>query len=474
MSQDSATRVLLRRYRRAWHHAWRNRKTMEAPPRLAHEVQFLPAALALQEQPVHPAPRYIQWAIMAFAVLALLWACVGEIDVVATATGRIVPSGKSKVIQPSDVAVVKAIHVQDGQRVEAGDLLVELDARITAADVERLKSDLLAAQVNSARASALLDAIQSERQPASLVGLIPHATSEQQQGAQRWLQGQYLELRSTLDQKDAEIDQRTAEIRAAKASIASLRESLPIARQLSADYKRLLDKAIVGKHAWLQQEQARLEQERELQVQQVRLQELAAARKEAMGSRQSVVAQARRAMLDLLHESTRETTALTQELQKAEQRNRLMRLTAPVDGTVQQLAIHTDGGVVTEAQPLMVIVPIDQPVEVEAMLENKDIGFVRPGQDVEIKIETFTYTKYGVVHGTVQSISSDAIEDERLGLVYSTRIQLKENRIQVGENIVALSPGMSVRAEVKTDKRRVIEYFLSPLQQYASESLVER
>ncbi|MCY1493574.1 Hemolysin secretion protein D, chromosomal [compost metagenome] len=474
MNRSSATRALLRRYRTTWRHAWRSRKAMDAPPRLAHEIQFLPAALALQEQPVHPAPRYIQWTIMAFAAAALLWACLGEIDVVATATGRIVPNGKSKVIQPSDVAVVKAIHVHDGQRVRAGDLLVELDAQITTADVERLKGDLLAARVDNARSRAMLDAIQNEREPASLAEFIAEATPHQQQAAQRWLQGQYLELRSTLAQGAAEIDQRAAEIRAANASIASLRESLPIARQLSADYKKLLDKAIVGKHAWLQREQARLEQERELQVQQSRLQELTAARREAEHGRQSVLAQARRTMLDLQHESAQTIASLIQELKKAEQRNRLMRLTAPVDGIVQQLAIHTDGGVVTEAQPLMVIVPVDQPVEVEAMLENKDIGFVRAGQDVEIKVETFTYTKYGVVHGTVQSISSDAIDDEKLGLVYSARIRLRENSIRVGENSIELSPGMAVRAEVKTDKRRVIEYFLSPLQQYADESLVER
>jgi hemolysin D len=120
------------------------------------------------------------------------------------------------------------------------------------------------------------------------------------------------------------------------------------------------------------------------------------------------------------------------------------------------------------------IVPRDQPVEVEAMLENKDIGFVRPGQEVEIKVETFTFTKYGVVHGTVISISNDAIEDEKRGLLYSTRIQLKENSIKMAGKQIPLSAGMAVRAEVKTDKRKVIDYFLSPLQQYQDESLNER
>jgi hemolysin D len=470
----SAKRDLINRYRQAWRHSWQNRKAMDAPARLNHEVQFLPAALALQEQPVHPAPRYTQWTIMAFAALTLLWACVGEIDVVATASGKIVPSGKSKVIQPSEVAVVKAIHVYDGQQVKVGDLLIELDTSMTGADVERLNSDLLAAQVDSARAHALLDAIQHNRAPASLAQLIPQASAEQQLAAQRWLQGQYLELQSTLEQSAAAIEQRTAEIQAAQSTVASLELSLPITRELAADYKRLLERQFVAKHAYLEKEQIRLDQERELSIQQSRVRELSAAKKAAQSQQNSVIAQTRRAMLDLQHESQQRAAALTQELKKAQQRDSLMRLIAPVDGTVQQLAIHTNGGVVTEAQPLMVIVPSDQPVEVEAMLENKDIGFVRPGQTVEIKVETFSFTKYGVVDGVVQSISNDAIEDERLGLVYSARIQLKKNTIQVGENLIALSPGMAVRAEVKTDKRKVIDYFLSPLKQYTAESLSER
>ncbi|MFI8744763.1 HlyD family type I secretion periplasmic adaptor subunit [Pseudomonas sp. NPDC077186] len=470
----SAKRDLINRYRQAWRHSWQNRKAMDAPARLNHEVQFLPAALALQEQPVHPAPRYTQWTIMAFAALTLLWACVGEIDVVATASGKIVPSGKSKVIQPSEVAVVKAIHVYDGQQVKVGDLLIELDTSMTGADVERLNSDLLAAQVDSARAQALLDAIQHNRAPTSLAQLIPQANAEQQLAAQRWLQGQYLELQSTLEQSAAAIEQRTAEIQAAQSTVASLELSLPITRELAADYKRLLERQFVAKHAYLEKEQIRLDQERELSTQQSRVRELSAAKKAAQSQQNSVIAQTRRAMLDLQHESQQRAAALTQELKKAQQRDSLMRLTAPVDGTVQQLAIHTNGGVVTEAQPLMVIVPSDQPVEVEAMLENKDIGFVRPGQTVEIKVETFIFTKYGVIDGVVQSISSDAIEDERLGLVYSARIQLKRNTIQVGENLIALSPGMAVRAEVKTDKRKVIDYFLSPLKQYTAESLSER
>lgn len=469
-----AKRELLQRYRSAWRHSWRRRKQMDSPPRLTHEVQFLPAALALQEKPPHPAPRYIQWTILVFFSLALLWACVGEIDVVATAAGKVVPSGKTKVIQPAEVAVVKSIHVYDGQEVKAGELLVELDSQITGADVERLKSDLLAARVDSARAGALLGAIASGREPGEVSAVLAGVDEARVRSAQVWVQGQYLELRSSVAQMQAGIEQRSAEVAAAESSIISLQKTLPIARQLAEDYRRLLDRNFVAKHAWLEKEQALLDQERELAVQKAQLREIQASRREAEERKEGVLAQSRRAMLDLQHGAEQRVASLSQDLVKAEQLDRLTRLVAPVDGTVQQLAIHTPGGVVTEAQPLMVIVPLDQPVEVEAMLENKDIGFVHPGQNVEIKVETFTFTKYGVADGTIVSISNDAIEDENKRLFYSVLVRIDRSSIYVNGKEMTLSPGMGVVAEVKTDRRRIIDYFLSPLQQHIQDSFDER
>jgi len=151
-----------------------------------------------------------------------------------------------------------------------------------------------------------------------------------------------------------------------------------------------------------------------------------------------------------------------------------MKLVAPVDGLVQQVAVHTVGGVVTPAQALMVVVPKDDALEVEAFVENKDIGFVRDGQEAEIKIETFSYTKYGTIHAKVTQVSNDAVNDEKRGLIYSSRVKPERSAVQVGERVVNLSPGMAVTVEIKTDKRRVIEYFLTPLLQYTSESLRER
>lgn len=470
----SDTFSLLQRYRRAWSHSWRQRKNMEAPVRLAHELQFLPSALELQETPVHPAPRIFTWSIMGFAALALIWACIGKIEVVAVAPGKIVPSGKTKLIQSSETGVVRAIHVNDGQLVRPGELLVELDPTAANADVSRIQSEMLASRIDSARGAAMLDAINLQRPPASLEGTITNASPEQMLSAGRWLQGQYQEYRTSLALVDAEILQRSAEIQSAQAQVASLQQAVPIATRLAGDYQKLLQKNYVSRHGYLEKEQARLDLQRQLSVQQASVLQHTAALEEARRRRENVVAQNRRAMLDLLQEANQKVAVQSQELSKARYQENLTNLRAPVSGTVQQLAVHTVGGVVTPAQALMVIVPANQPVEVEAMLENKDVGFVHVGQAVTVKVETFTFTRYGTVDGEVLTVSNDAIEDDKRGLIYSSRIRLKSDQIQVNGRQVALSPGMSVTAEIKTDRRRVIDYVLSPLQQYRDESFRER
>ncbi|MDN3223927.1 HlyD family type I secretion periplasmic adaptor subunit [Pseudomonas nunensis] len=465
---------LLRRYRHVLRESWKARRSMDAPKRLAHEIQFLPASLELQERPTHPAPRVFMWSIMVFAALALVWACVGKIDVVATATGKIIPSGKSKVIQSSETAVVKAIHVHDGQTVKAGQLLLELDSTAAEADVGRVQSDLLAARIDSARASAMLDAIDQQRAPRALNGSILGADPEHVLAAERWLQGQYQEYRSSLETVEAEIAQRQADIQSVRGQVASLQKTLPIVAKLADDYQHLLEKQYIARHAYLEKEQARLDIERQLSVQQAGLLQSSAARQEAERRRAGVVAQTRRSMLDLLQQADQKVASLKQDFAKAEYQDGLTTLEAPVDGTVQQLNVHTVGGVVTPAQPLLTVVPMGQSVEVEATLENKDIGFVHRGQRVTVKVETYTFTKYGTVNGEVVSISSDAIEDEKRGLIYNVKIRLDSTSLLVDGAPLDLEPGMGVTAEVKTDKRRVIDYFLSPLQTHLKESIRER
>lgn len=463
---------LLRRYGRIFQHAWHHRRETDTPDLHRHEAQFLPAALALHDAPVHPAPRIVLWLIMVFALIACLWAVFGRIDIVATAAGKIIPNDRTKVIQPMETAVVKAIHVRDGQAVTPGQVLIELDATVAVADSERLRRESLTARLEAQRAQALLDALARGApptlKPPAGVGA-DRLLAEQSQAT-----GQYQEYRACQLQLQAEIARCRAELQAALEQVAKLEQTAPIARQRAQDYQKLVKENFISQQGYLEREQVRIEQEQDLATSRSRVAEIRAALLEAQQQQATLAAETRRQLLDQHNLAEQKAASLEQELIKAEQRGRLMRLTAPVARIVQQLAVATIGGVVTPAQPLMVIVPKENVLEVEALLPNKDIGFVNPGQTAEIKVETFPYTRYGTLHGTVTQVSSDAIQDEKLGLIYATRVRLDRNAIRVENRNVRLTPGMAVTVEVKTGTRRVIEYFLSPLMQYGSESLRER
>ena len=208
-------------------------------------------------------------------------------------------------------------------------------------------------------------------------------------------------------------------------------------------YKNLYDKQLVSKMQYLEAERARAQ----------KAQEYAAE----------------------LSEAKTRAHSLSQEYSKAETRASQQTLTAPIDGIVQQLAVHTVGGVVTPAQQLMVIAPREGLLEVEAWVDNKDIGFVNPEQTAEIKIEAFPFTRYGTIDGKILTLSKDAVPVEKVGLVYSARVSMDRSTIRVeNDKDVYLSPGMNVTVEIKTGQRRLIEYFLSPLLQASRESIRER
>lgn len=468
---------LLHRYAVVFRQVWARRAELDGIPRQRYEAQFLPAALALQETPVSPAPRVAMWLLIAFAVLAVLWATLGHIDIVATAQGKIVPNDRVKTIQPLETATVRAIYVGDGQTVKAGEVLIALDATAADADTDSIAGDLRITELLAARDGAFLASLnqlqQGKRQAPQLQ--TPESVSQLQAGnEQRHLDGEWQELLSKLARLAADKTSRQAELRAIQATVEKLRHTVPIARRLAEDYQQLQGKKFVAGHDYLQREQARIEQEGELASQRQKLQSLNASIQEADKQKTELLASAKRAALDRLHDSEQKIAGYRQAMIKARQRSQLLKLTAPVDGNVQQLAVHTVGGVVTPAQPLMIIVPADQALEIEAFIENKDIGFVNPGQEAEIKIETFPYSKYGALHGAVLQVSTDAVNDEKRGLIYAAKVKLPRTSMRVESKTVNLSPGMAVTVEIKTGKRRVIEYFLSPLIEHVGESLRER
>ena len=444
----------------------------EAPTALKRkrqELEFLPAVLEVVDSPPSPLGRWILFTIMTFFVIAVIWSIVGKVDIIATAQGKIIPSGNVKIIQPLETGIVRTIHVRDGQTVKAGDVLVELNPTGAAADENRLGRELATAQVSIARLEALLF-----DNPLDVFFPPENAPEDLVARNRRHLESALAERNARLDAIDNEVLQRRAEMRTTQVEMRRLKMILPNVRERVEKRRELLEKGYTARLDFLELEQELIDTEQQLLSSDSKLNELAASLRATTSRRDQLIAEDRRTIQDQLADITARADSLEQELIKAKDRNRQQNLTAPVDGVVQQLAIHTEGGVVTPAQELMTIVPAGDSIEIEAMVMNKDIGFVHDGQAAEIKVESFPFTKYGTLHGDVKTVSRDAVLDENQGWIYPARFNLKTTEILVGDKYVTLSPGMSVTVEIKTGKRRMIQYLLAPLQEYQSESLKER
>jgi len=461
--------------------------------RRAEELAFLPAALEIVETPPSPIGRAIGAAIILLFCAALIWAWWGTIDIVASASGKILPGGRVKVIQPFETGVVRAIRVQDGQAVNAGDALIELDPTVNEAERDHLRNDLLAERLNIARLRAALaggDDPSADFTPSADAD--PELIATQRQ----LLQNQVTEHRAKIAALLRQQAQKEAEQATTAATIHKLETIIPVIQSRVDIRKTLVEKELGSKLAYFEVMQLLVEQQEEFSVLKSRLKETEAAIAAIRETRGQALAEYRHSLSDDLAKSEQKANGLAQDLIKAEQRTRLQLLTAPVDGVVQQLAIHTVGGVVTPAQSLLVVVPSsDSRLEIEAMVSNSDIGFIHPGQDAEIKVDTFNFTRYGLLHGQVLTVSQDAVirdrqqdrsNDRRLGtqndssepkgqeLNYSARISLDRTKMQIDDRMVNLSPGMAVTVEIKTGSRRILNYLLSPLLRYRQETLRER
>jgi len=443
-SHESRLFDLFGRYRSHLAFHWRRRHSVLALRLTRAEAEFYPPTLALEERPVSPTLRITALMLIVLVSLAVTWASVGQVDIVAKATGKVIPSERTKTIASIDTASVVAIHVAEGQLVKSGELLIELDATPLEADRDKARGDESFARLTVARSRALLAAIEDGRPP-RLASSTEYSTDDLHQ-AQRQLDAQYHEFAAKLAQVTEEIKHYV--------------DALPVAVEREEIFKSLLAQRDVSTDAWLEKKQARLDIEAHLA--------------DARSSRASLVAQTKREALDAAADATKVAANSKEDEIHAAAHARLLTLRSPEDGTVQQLSVHTLGGVVEAAQPLMLIVPSSNRVEVEASVPDRDIGFVQLGQYASVKVAAFEYTKYGTLSGVVDSISHDAVEDKDHQLSYLIRVLLDRSTIDVNGHATQLIPGMSVDVDIKTGRRRVIDYLLSPLLRHQRESLHER
>lgn len=460
--RKSALKDLFSRYQSVFGFWWAHRDEIKSPELHGHELEFLPASLSLQVAPVSPAGRWVARIILLLLLIVLLWSVFGKMDIIVNGQGKIIAGGRTKTIASVEVAKVTAIHVTEGDSVKAGDLLIELDAR--GPDSERTKADVdrQLGLLRMERSKALLDAINGDTAPS--LGNIEGVDPVLYQNEARHVEDQWNDYVAKRNRISSQI-KRYASAHA-------------LAAQRARDYQTLSRDRDVSTHAYLEKEQARVDLEGQLEDAKMQL--------------AALTTDTRKMTQEDLHQATRLWSEAAQDAKRASARSDQLKLYAPVDGVVQQLTVHTLNGVVPATQPLMLIVPDQREIELEAYIDNKDVGFLKEGDTAAVKIEAYDYTKYGTIPAVVTHVSRDSIDFSGNGtgqlagkpgetkaegaksLLYAVKVKLKQQTIAINGQAMPLLPGMSGSVEIKTGERRVIEYVLSPLMATARESLHER
>lgn len=468
-------------------------KTRAAKPlrRGRDELAFLPAALEIIETPASPVGRATAMTIVGATVFAIIWASIGKVDIVVTAQGRIEPIGNSKIVQPLQSGVVQSILAQDDQQVVAGQPLILLDPTNAQADKTRTGYDLLQAQLDQSRLAGLRDAWLTGRPP-QLVNPPANAPQALLEATEAATQAQYAGQVAKLAALDQQIAQQQEKNGEAVATMDQLQATLGYSKEMAAVRDNAMKLGVGDKIDWISANQQLTQQQHQMPV--VKMQEI-----EAISAQQALVAQRAQAVADYetsvlgdLVKANQQMDQDQQDLAKADEELRLDTLRAPIHGTVQELSVHTVGGVVTPAEELLVVVPDNPQLNAEVRIENRDMGFVHVGQTVQIKITAYDFTRYGTIPGTVIGISHDvegampidtppssgmnanqgsgtqsgiptpAQQDAQAGS-YIARIAFNQTTIMTEHGAVALQPGMQLTADIKTGRRSVISYLLSPV-----------
>ncbi len=457
----------------------------------ATERQFLPAALEILETPPSPSGRIMTITICALALIGTLWAYHGRVDIVAVAAGKIVTRARTQIVQVSEIGVVKNILVQPGQSVSQGAALIQLDTEAIEAEIERARADQTQARLDIARLRAFVDPL-SEFDLESLSGIDPILVER----TRLQLTAQKMERQSRLSTLDREREARGAELETAEVLLQKATEILPLVQDKSDIRSKAAQIEFGSKLLDLDARQQLVDIKAEIRLQKLKISSGQSTLAALANQREQIVAEFLKNAYNDFARALAQNSAATESLIKANRRLELSTIRSPLDGFVNQLNVRTVGGVVTPAQQLVLISPENSPLEVEVVVPNRDVAFINQNQDVEVKVDAYPFTRYGLLKGHVVGIAQDAEpqanpnEGAQSGtqrradqssfiegserLLYTVRIAIDPETLQLDGKPAPLMAGMSVRAEIKTGSRSIAEFLISPLSEYLHQSLRER
>lgn len=437
-------------------------------PKVKHQPQereFLPEAEELISSPVSPLSRILALTIAGIFVFLLAWSIIGKVDVIITSQGRLISDARVQVVQSELGGTIRSILVSNGDVVSKGQPLLELDPTEASADMTGLQEQLEAHEEDLSVYGALFTAFQQTVDPQTL-SLTDEAAARV---TEIWQQD-----KAALDAGRAQIDERQANIRTLEVRHGVISEGLPRQRERLDRAERLQSTGLISQSEIERLSLSIQTQEGELLLINAQIEEAQQAIVALETGLEAQIARRRAELSEQITQSQRSMVQVEEQMNVAGRRSRLQTLVSPVDGQVQQLQFFTVGGVVPPAAEVLNVAPSAYQLQGEAFLLNKDVGFVEPGMEVQVKLEAFPFTKYGFLEGEVRTISLDAVEDPNLGLVYEVGIDLLQDTLSVEGAETRVTPGMMAQVEIKVGKRRIIEFVLSPLLRFRDEAARER
>lgn len=443
-------------------------------------LEFSPPLIRLQESPPSPLGRRVIHVLIGLLAALLVWSVLGRLDIVAVAEGKLVPHSFLKIVQPAEAGIVREILVREGEQVAAGQVLMRMDARLSEADRRILETDFYRKTLTLARIDAELGQGAFKAGPGAPAALV------------REVEAQFHANRAAFDaalaEERAKLEKARREMAAAQQVKAKLAEILPHYRAQDAAFEKLSKDGFAGPLMASDKKRERIEKEQELATQEHVIESARASMAQSEKRLAQIAADNRRQLFAERNEVQGQVDKLEQERAKQAHREGLLELKASQAGVVKDIATHTAGTVVQPGTVLLTLVPKDDLLRAEVWVSNQDIGFVRQGQPVKVKLAAFPFQKYGMVEGTVEHVSADAADANTQGqqngggekgakaapLTYRALVTLKAMQLEQDSERLSLSAGMQASAEILLGTRSVLEYLLSPVQKAWHEAGRER
>ncbi|MDH4175388.1 MAG: HlyD family type I secretion periplasmic adaptor subunit, partial [Betaproteobacteria bacterium] len=430
----------------------------------ADPADFQPSLLRIQDKPPAPLAGWMLRILIGLLAGVALWAVFGQLDIVAVADGKLVPSSYLKIVQPAEQGIVREILVKEGEAVREGQVLIRMDAILAAADAKSLQVD----HDNKRLALRRIDAQLSGARLAMTKGDPPELYA--QVSAQ--YEANVRAYENALGQERSLLDKARNDLAAAQSTKTKLEQVLPHYIEQEKAFIKLEKDGFAGRILATDKTRERVEKEQDLRTQEFIIRSNLALIEQSERKIAQITADYRRQLRTERVETAAQADRLRQELAKQAHRQELLELRAPQTGTVKDLATHTIGTVAAPGTILMTLVPQGDELIAEVWLGNQDVGFIRPGQEVKLKLAAFQFQKYGMIEGVVHHISADATEapsantrfdalagrDRPMGpLAYRALIELKSQDLAVGGAKYALAPGMQVSSEINLGTRTILE-----------------